>query len=113
MPTTCKIHFDNNKNVVYSGQKICITVRLKFTENVKVRSIYIYLRGKTQVRFNLDDESKHGTYMGSENLLDMRKCLADGNGGTVLYSVFFFFFAKYQMSLVMNSFTHLFVKSDR
>lgn len=88
MPTTCKIHFENNEKFVYSGQKQRITVRLKLTEEIKVRSIYIHLRGKTHVHFMVDDSKREGSYVASEDVLDMQNCLASGNGGNVFYSDF-------------------------
>lgn len=86
MPTTCKINFENHQKFVYSGQKLRITVRLKLTEELKVRSIYIHLRGKTHVRFFLCDDCKlEGSYIANEDVLDMENCLQSGNDGSVLF----------------------------
>lgn len=76
MPTTCLINFENNaQKIVFSGQKLHITVRLKLTEEIKVRGIDIHLRGTAHVRFFIN-----GYYTADEDVLDMRKCLVDGKG---------------------------------
>ncbi|XP_055313203.1 arrestin domain-containing protein 2-like isoform X2 [Sitodiplosis mosellana] len=81
MPTTCKINFENNPQKIFlSGQKLHITVRLKLTEEVKVRGVYIHLRGMTHARFIMDDFRRAGHYATDEDVLDMKKCLVDGNG---------------------------------
>lgn len=74
---------ENSEKLVYAGQKLRITVRLKFTEETKVRGIYIHLRGKTHVRFMEDDSKREGSYVANENFLDMQNCLVSGNGGNV------------------------------
>ncbi|XP_031639387.1 arrestin domain-containing protein 17-like, partial [Contarinia nasturtii] len=84
MPTTCKMNFGNHpEKIVFSGQTITITVRLSLTEEIKVRGIYIHLRGKTHVRFLIDDLKRDGSFVGNEDILDMQKCLADGNDGEI------------------------------
>ncbi|XP_055312594.1 arrestin domain-containing protein 17-like [Sitodiplosis mosellana] len=87
MPITCQINFENNpQKIVYSGRKLHITVRLKLTEVLKVRCIYIRLRGMAHVRFVVDDcmcvssYGKSGHYEADESVLDMRKCLVGRNG---------------------------------
>lgn len=76
MPTTCEIHFENNpKKVFFSGQKLNITVRLMLTEEIKVRGIYIQLRGTAHVRF-----FSNGYHTADENVLDITKNLAGENG---------------------------------
>ena len=81
MPTTCKINFENNpKRIFFSGQKLHVTVRLKLTEEIKVRGVDIHLRGVAHVYFNIDDSNRAGHYASDEDVLDMKKCLVDGNG---------------------------------
>lgn len=76
MPTTCQINFENNlQKIVFAGQKLHITVRLKLTEEVKVRGIHIHLCGTAHVRF-----FANRYYTTDEDVLDMRKCLTGGNG---------------------------------
>lgn len=74
--STYKIYFNNNQKVVYSGQKVYITVRLKCTDNVKIRGINIYLRGKIQGK-------PTATNFIGKDILDIQKCLQSGNGGNV------------------------------
>ncbi|XP_055295416.1 arrestin domain-containing protein 17-like isoform X2 [Sitodiplosis mosellana] len=79
MPTTCQINFENNaQKIVYSGQKLHITVRLKLTEEINVRSLHIH--GTAHVEFFQDDKKRNGYYTADENVLDIRKCLSGGNG---------------------------------
>lgn len=75
MPTTCKIYFEKNSNIVHPGEKVCIVVRLKLTEEIKYRSITIQLRGKTHMCFLEDDHKREGSYLANDNVLDMKKCL--------------------------------------
>lgn len=83
MPTTCLINFENNaQKIVFSGQKLHITVRLKLTEEIKVRGIDIHLRGTAHVRFFIN-----GYYAADEDVLDMRKCLVDGKGNAELHVI--------------------------
>lgn len=87
MPIACQINFENNpQKIVFSGQKLHITVRMKLTEEMKIRRIYIQLRGMAHVSFVIDDcmcvssYGQSGRYTTDETVLDMRKCLVDGNG---------------------------------
>lgn len=87
MSTTCQINFENNpQKIVFSGQKLHITVRIKLTEEIKIRRIYIQLRGMAHVSFVIDDcmcvssYGQSGRYATDESVLDVRKCLVDGNG---------------------------------
>ncbi|XP_037026630.1 arrestin domain-containing protein 2-like [Bradysia coprophila] len=81
MPTACEINFEHNpQKIVYCGEKIYVTVRLRLTEEIKVRSIDFYLNGTAHVRFFKDDSNRDGYHTERENVLDIRKCLAGGNG---------------------------------
>ena len=87
MQAACQINFENNpQKIVFSGQKLHITVRMKLTEEIKIRRIYIQLRGMAHVSFVIDDcmcvssYGQSGRYATDENVLDLRKCLVDGNG---------------------------------
>lgn len=81
MPTTCEICFENNpQKICFSGQKLHITVRLKLTEEIKIRSIYIQLRGTAHVHFVIDDMGRGGRYSTDEDILNIRKILIDGRG---------------------------------
>lgn len=85
MPTTCKIYFENNpKKVFFSGQKLHVNVRLKLTEQVKVRSIYIHLRGVARARFAFDDEGKNANHW-AYDVLNIRKYLVNGEGNANQY----------------------------
>lgn len=76
MPTTCEINFENNpRKVFFSGQKLHITVRLMLTEEIKVRGIYIQLRGTAHVRF-----FSNGYHTADEDVLDTTKCLTGVKG---------------------------------
>lgn len=76
MPTTCVINFENNpKKVFFSGQKLHITVRLTLTDEIKVRNVYIQLRGTAHVRF-----FSSGYQTADEDVFDMTKSLVDENG---------------------------------
>lgn len=80
MPTTCEINFEHNpQKIVFCGEKIHVTVRLRLTEEIKVRSIDFYLDGMAHVRFFKDDSNKDGYHTERENVLDIRKCLTGGN----------------------------------
>lgn len=80
MPTTCEINFENNpKKICCSGQKLYITVRLKLTEEIRCRGVYIQLRGTAHVRFVIDDAKRTGCYTTEEAVLDIRKQLIGGN----------------------------------
>lgn len=79
MPTTCEINFENNpQKICFSGQKLHITVRLKLTEEIKIRGIYIHLRGTAHVRFVVDDAGRGGNFTTDEDVLNIRKYLVDG-----------------------------------
>lgn len=78
MSTACEIeiNFENNpKKICFSGQKLNLTVRLKLTEDVEIRTVYIHLRGKAHV------------HIGEVTVLDMGKCLVDGNGIAIQFSI--------------------------
>lgn len=80
------MNFGNHpEKIVFTGQTITITVRLSLTEELKVRSIYIHLRGKTHVRFLKDDLKRDGSYVANEDILDMQKCLAENDGCTFCF----------------------------
>lgn len=81
MPTTCEINFENNpKKVFFSGQKLHITVRLTLTEEMKIRGVYIQLRGTAHVRF-----FSNGYQTADEDVLDMTKSLVDENGNDLMF----------------------------
>lgn len=86
MPITCEIHFESNENIIYSGQRFGITVRLKLTEELKFHDITFQVCGKTHVGFVRDDSRKEGSYVNNDHFLDLRKCLVDGDNGICLYS---------------------------
>lgn len=81
MPATCKIHFENNsERIFFSGQKLFMTVRLKLTEELKYRRIYIQIQGTTHVRFTRDDCRREGNFVVNEDNLNVQKRLENGNG---------------------------------
>lgn len=81
MPTTCEINFENNpQKICFSGQKLYITVRLKLTEEIKIRGIYIQLRGIAHVRFVIDDARRNGNFTTDEDVLNIRKHLMNEKG---------------------------------
>lgn len=81
MPTTCDINFENNpQKICFPGQTLHITLRLKFTEEIKIRGIYIHLRGTARVRFIIDDAKRSGLFTTDEDVLDIRKHLIEENG---------------------------------
>lgn len=89
MPTTCDINFENNpQKMCFPGQKLHITVRLKLTEEMKVRGIYIHLRGTAYVRFVIDDAKRSGLFTTDEDVLDIRKHLIDGEGKKLVDSMY-------------------------
>lgn len=91
MPTTCKIYFENNPHkIVFSGQKLQMTVRIKLTKDIKIRGVNIHLRGTTHVRFS----DRYGNYAADEDVLDITKCLLNRNGNCDLL-----FYARAQMTL--------------
>lgn len=81
MPTTCDIYFQNNRKGIFSpGQKLLITVRLKLTEELKYRTIYIRIQGTTRVRFTKDDCNRNGNFIANEDILDVQKHLFNEYG---------------------------------
>lgn len=103
MPTTCEINFEENpKRIFFSGQKLHVTVRLKLTEEIKVRGVDIHLRGVAYVRFSVDDSNRAGHYASDENVLDMRKCLVDGNGNCDSHLIYWDFNKIYNKTLSLT-----------
>lgn len=77
MPTKCQIKFDNNPNkIAFSGQLVHITVRLNLTGEIKVRRIYIQLRGTAHVRFVNNNGYLVRT---DEIILNIKRNLTGGN----------------------------------
>lgn len=78
METKCDIEFENNPNkVVYAGQMLRGTVKLKFTEPKMVRAIYIQIEGKANC--NLKEAILQ--YIGQEVYLNETTRFIDGYGG--------------------------------
>lgn len=76
------------------GQQLQVTVKLNLTEELRIYGIYIQLYGKAHVRFDVDDSDQVGHYASDEDVLDMRKCLWDGNGNTIQCDFHKFFLSK-------------------
>lgn len=76
MPITCEIHFENSpQKIVFPGQTFFVTVRIKLTEGIKVRAVYIHLRGMAHVQYS----DRTGRYACDEDVLDITKRLFNGN----------------------------------
>lgn len=77
MPTTCEIDFDDNPmKIVLAGELLCGTVRLKFTKEQCVRSIYIRMYGHASVK--LDDPTRSSN---RQTYLNKKIFLVRGNNG--------------------------------
>lgn len=82
---TCEIEIRsiNNPfslNSFVPGQELQVKVKLNLTEELRTYGIYIQLYGIAHVRFDVDDSDRVGHYATDEDVLDMRKCLLDGDG---------------------------------
>lgn len=85
MPTLCVIEFENNSKVVYSGQELRGSVRLKITsEKITVKGIFVKLSGGSYSywaeRSANGDEKK--TYRGAVEYLNDRVYLAGHSDGS-------------------------------
>lgn len=90
MSTTCEIDFENNPSkVVYSGQKFRGSVNLTLAHAKIVRTIFIKLSGKASVWWAEGSSKNRKTFSGSEQYLNERINLIEGNSGK--HAVFKFF----------------------
>ena len=79
--TTCDIDFENNpEQVVYSGQELRGTVRLKLTNFNHIRNIFIQFHGAAYTKW-MEGTRKHAR---QENYLDRKIYLLENEDGTVL-----------------------------
>lgn len=77
MPTTCEIDFDDNPmKIVFAGEMLCGTVRLKLTKEHCIRAIYIRINGHASVR--MDDPTRSAS---RQTYLNKKMFLVRGNNG--------------------------------
>lgn len=77
MPTTCEIDFDDNPmKIIFAGELLCGTVRLRLTKEQNIRTIFIRIYGHASVRMDNSTRcSNRQTY------LNKKIILARGNNG--------------------------------
>lgn len=77
MPTTCEIDFDDNPmKIVFAGELLCGTVRIKLTKEQGVRAIYLRINGHASVR--MDDPTNSSN---RQTYFNKKIYLVRGNNG--------------------------------
>lgn len=77
MPTTCEIDFDDNPmKIVFAGELMCGTVRIKLTKEQGIRSIYLRINGHASVR--MDNQTHNAD---RQTYLNKKIYLVRGNNG--------------------------------